>query len=161
MAGGATMAAAGRGMGTMRRGAGAAGSGGAAGLAAAAAGAAAGLATGGATATVGRGAAAADSACLLARMALAMSPGFLAPERSIFGLATTAALAGAAGLDEPESWRRTFSATSSSMELECVSLLGDANRFECIENGVALEFQFPCKIVDANFAHRFPFQRPA
>jgi hypothetical protein len=36
--------------------------------------------------------------------------------------------------------------------------LGDAHRFECIENGVALDFQFSCQVVDANFAHLFLFE---
>jgi hypothetical protein len=31
--------------------------------------------------------------------------------------------------------------------------LGDANRRQSVQNGLALDFQFPCKIVDSNFAH--------
>jgi len=30
---------------------------------------------------------------------------------------------------------------------------GDAHRYQGIENRFALDFQFPCKIVDSNFAH--------
>jgi hypothetical protein len=30
---------------------------------------------------------------------------------------------------------------------------GDANRFESIQNGFALDFKFSCKIVNSNFAH--------
>jgi hypothetical protein len=36
--------------------------------------------------------------------------------------------------------------------------LGDAHRFEGIENGVALDFQFPCQVIDTNFAHLFLFE---
>jgi hypothetical protein len=32
-------------------------------------------------------------------------------------------------------------------------LLGDADRCQSIKNGLTLDLQFPCKIVDANFAH--------
>jgi hypothetical protein len=32
-------------------------------------------------------------------------------------------------------------------------LLGDADGCESVKNGPALDLQFPCKIVDANFAH--------
>jgi hypothetical protein len=32
-------------------------------------------------------------------------------------------------------------------------LLGDADRCQGVQNGLALDLQFPCKIVDANFAH--------
>jgi hypothetical protein len=32
-------------------------------------------------------------------------------------------------------------------------LLGDANRFQSIQNGIALDFELSCKIVDADFAH--------
>jgi hypothetical protein len=31
--------------------------------------------------------------------------------------------------------------------------LGDADRFQSIQDGVALLFEFSCKIVDSNFAH--------
>jgi len=31
--------------------------------------------------------------------------------------------------------------------------LGDANRRQSVQNGLALDFQLPCKIVDSNFAH--------
>jgi hypothetical protein len=31
--------------------------------------------------------------------------------------------------------------------------LGDADRFERVQNGVALDFEFTCKIVNSNFAH--------
>jgi hypothetical protein len=31
--------------------------------------------------------------------------------------------------------------------------LGDANRYQSIQNGFAFDFQFSCKIVDSNFAH--------
>jgi hypothetical protein len=31
--------------------------------------------------------------------------------------------------------------------------LGDADRFQSIQDGVALLFEFTCKIVDSNFAH--------
>jgi hypothetical protein len=30
---------------------------------------------------------------------------------------------------------------------------GDANRRQSIQNGLALDFQLSCKIVDSNFAH--------
>jgi hypothetical protein len=31
--------------------------------------------------------------------------------------------------------------------------LGDANRRQSVQDGLALDFQLPCKIVDSNFAH--------
>jgi hypothetical protein len=31
--------------------------------------------------------------------------------------------------------------------------LGDTDRFERVQNGVALHFEFTCKIVNSNFAH--------
>jgi hypothetical protein len=34
-------------------------------------------------------------------------------------------------------------------------LLGDADRGQGVQDGPALDFKFPCKIVDANFAHCF------
>jgi len=39
--------------------------------------------------------------------------------------------------------------------------LGDANRRQSIQDGLALDFQLPCKIVDANFAHPSLFVSPA
>jgi len=115
-----TMGAAGRGCGTILRGAGFATSGSAAGAADAAcgAGAAAGLAGAGAA---GRGLAAAAASCsFFCRMAFRTSPGLDTFDRSILGL-------GAASAREPPGaafprwrWARTRAASSSSSELECV-----------------------------------------
>jgi hypothetical protein len=126
-------------MGTIRRGAGVAGAAattGAAGGVAGATGAACGAAlattgfattggrfTGGATVTAGRGGGAdfaAISACLRSRIAFNASPGLETCERSNLGLASTAAGRGAAVRAPRLKYPRTFSASSSSMELECV-----------------------------------------
>src|SRR5581483_4132458 len=40
-------------------------------------------------------------------------------------------------------------------------LLGDADGRESVKNGLALDLQFPCKIVDANFAHLILLLRAA
>jgi hypothetical protein len=40
-------------------------------------------------------------------------------------------------------------------------LLGDADRSQSVQDGLALDFQFPRKIVDANFAHLFLLLRAA
>ncbi len=39
--------------------------------------------------------------------------------------------------------------------------LGDANRRQSVQDGLALDLQLPCKIVDANFAHPSLFVSPA
>jgi hypothetical protein len=39
--------------------------------------------------------------------------------------------------------------------------LRDANRRQSIQDGFALDFQLPCKIVDSNFAHPSLFVSPA
>ena len=39
--------------------------------------------------------------------------------------------------------------------------LGDANRRQSVQDGLALDFQLPCKIVDSNFAHPSLFVSPA
>jgi hypothetical protein len=39
--------------------------------------------------------------------------------------------------------------------------LGDADRCQRVQNGLALDFQFPCQIVDSNFAHPSLFRFPA
>ena len=135
IAGGATITgAAGRGRGTIRRGAGTVG----AAVATTAAGVGAGLGaaggaavtagratTGGAvtaTATVGRGGAAlaAASACLRSRIAFSASPGLETFARLKAGLVSAIGFAVAADRDPRLKYARTFSASSSSMELECV-----------------------------------------
>jgi len=129
IAGAATITgAAGRGKGTIRRGAGAVGAA-AAGVGAGlgvAAGAAvtAGRATTGAAgaATVGRGGAAfaAASACLRSRIAFSASPGLETFARLKAGLVSAIGFAVAAERAPRLKYARTFSASSSSMELECV-----------------------------------------
>jgi hypothetical protein len=39
--------------------------------------------------------------------------------------------------------------------------LSHANRSQSIQNGPALDFEFPCQIVDSNFAHPSLFVSPA
>ncbi len=122
-------------MGTIRRGAGAAGAAaatGAAGIGGAAGGAVGltigfaatgGRCTGGATVTAGRAGGAdfaAISACLRSRIALSASPGFETCDRSNLGLVSTTAARGTALRAPRLKYPRTFSASSSSMELECV-----------------------------------------
>ena len=78
---------------------------------------------GGATVTAGRcGGAdfAAISACFRSRMAFSASPGLETCDRSNFGLLSTEAERGAEVRDPRLKYPRTFSASSSSMELECV-----------------------------------------
>ena len=48
---------------------------------------------------------------------------------------------------------RTFSASCSSRELEWRLLLGDPNFIKSVENGFALDFQFPGEIVNSNLTH--------
>lgn len=124
---GVTMFACCRGCGiTMRRGAagdGVAGAGVAGGAATARGGVeAADTEGGGATTAAGRGGAALTvaSACLRSRIALSASPGLETFERSNFGLASTWGLAGALLRLPLLKYPRTFSASSSSMELEWV-----------------------------------------
>jgi len=129
--GAATIGAAGRGWGTILRGAGFAASG----AAAAGAGAAvraggavetagfAGAAATGAAGAAGRGGATAAASCsFFCRMAFSTSPGLETWDRSIFGFAEASGRdAPAAAPDFPRCRKaRTRSASSSSSELECV-----------------------------------------
>ena len=82
-------------------------------------------AAGGAATTAGRGATggadfAAASACLRSRIAFSASPGLETFERSNFGLLSVAALDALAPPRPPVRYARTFSASSASIELECV-----------------------------------------
>ena len=131
IAGTVYVGAGGRGIGTTRRGAGVEGAGttvvgaGTRGAAVATVGLATtgGRWAGGATVTAGRGggaALAALSACFRSRIALRASPGLDTCERSNFGLVSTGATRGATLRAPRLKYPRTFSASSSSMELECV-----------------------------------------
>jgi hypothetical protein len=129
LGGGAIIGGAGRGCGTILRGSGRAGGTATrtgatgAGVAASAAGLAGGGAAGFATTCGYR--ASSSSSFFLARMAFITSPGLEICERSIFGtMACAPARAGAvppcADLESCPKCARTFSASSSSSELECV-----------------------------------------
>lgn len=76
-------------------------------------------ATGGLATTGGGADAAAASAALRARMAAAMSPGLEALDRSILGFSAALTFG---ELEPPLRWRRTASASLSSIELEWVFL---------------------------------------
>ena len=50
-------------------------------------------------------------------------------------------------------WARTFSASWSSIELECVFFSVTPTTGSDVENRLALDFQFPGQIVDSNLTH--------
>ena len=55
-------------------------------------------------------------------------------------------------------YSRTLSAWSASMELECVFFSVTPTAVKRVENFLALDFEFPCQIVDSNFAHPVLFR---